>query len=103
MTIERFRMERYQSLHWHEVDYDLSESGVLPMTIRELMSLFAGALNDLGGYVLEQFGGSYADLVAAAGSGNRLFGPPRSHAREPVGEPRDRTRHRPAEQDRDAE
>ena len=30
MTIEQFRMERYQSLHWHEVDYDLSESGVLP-------------------------------------------------------------------------
>ena len=37
MTIEQFRMERYQSLHWHEVDYDLSESGVLPMTIRELL------------------------------------------------------------------
>jgi hypothetical protein len=26
MTIEQFRMERYQSLYWHEVDYDLSES-----------------------------------------------------------------------------
>jgi aspartate/methionine/tyrosine aminotransferase len=37
MTIEQFRMERYQSLYWHEVDYDLSESGVSPMTIRELL------------------------------------------------------------------
>jgi aspartate/methionine/tyrosine aminotransferase len=43
MTIERFRMERYQSLHWHEVDYDLSESGVLPMTIRELLGPAADA------------------------------------------------------------
>jgi aspartate/methionine/tyrosine aminotransferase len=43
MTIERFRMERYQSLHWHEVDYDLSESGVLPMTIRELLGPAAEA------------------------------------------------------------
>ena len=37
MTIEQFRMERYQSLYWHEVDYDLSESGVSPMTIAELL------------------------------------------------------------------
>jgi hypothetical protein len=43
MTIEQFRMERYQSLHWHEVDYDLSESGVLPMTIRELLGPVADA------------------------------------------------------------
>jgi aspartate/methionine/tyrosine aminotransferase len=43
MTIEQFRMERYQSLHWHEVDYDLSESGVLPMTIRELLGPAADA------------------------------------------------------------
>ncbi len=43
MTIERFRMERYQSRYWHEVDYDLSESGVLPMTIRELLGPAADA------------------------------------------------------------
>jgi hypothetical protein len=43
MTIEQFRMERYQSLHWHEVDYDLSESGVSPMTIRELLGPAADA------------------------------------------------------------
>jgi putative queuosine salvage protein len=41
--------------------------------IRELMSLFAGAWNDLGSYVLKRFGGSYAELVAAAGgSAERL-------------------------------
>jgi aspartate/methionine/tyrosine aminotransferase len=37
MKIDLFEMERYQSRYWHEVDYDLSESGVLPMTIRELL------------------------------------------------------------------
>ncbi len=43
MKIERFEMERYQSLHWHEVDYDLSESGVTPMTIRDLLGPAADA------------------------------------------------------------
>ncbi len=28
MRIDLFRMERMQSLHWHRVEYDLSESGV---------------------------------------------------------------------------
>ena len=37
MDIDQFAMERYQSLYWHLVDYDLSESGVLPMTMRELL------------------------------------------------------------------
>jgi aspartate/methionine/tyrosine aminotransferase len=57
MTIERFRMERYQSLHWHEVDYDLSESGVLPMTIRELLGPAAEAESFLAtklGYPLSE-------------------------------------------------
>src|SRR3990172_397880 len=35
--IDLFEMERYQSQYWHLVDYDLSESGVSPMTIRELL------------------------------------------------------------------
>jgi aspartate/methionine/tyrosine aminotransferase len=43
MAIEQFRMERYQSLHWHAVDYDLSESGVTAMTIRELLGPDADA------------------------------------------------------------
>jgi aspartate/methionine/tyrosine aminotransferase len=30
-------MERMQSLHWHEVEYDLSESGVRAMSMRELL------------------------------------------------------------------
>jgi aspartate/methionine/tyrosine aminotransferase len=41
--IELFEMERYQSLHWHRVEYDLSESGVVPMTIRELLGPAADA------------------------------------------------------------
>ena len=43
MAIEQFRMERYQSLYWHQVDYDLSESGVTAMTIRELLGPDADA------------------------------------------------------------
>ena len=43
MDIDLFRMERYQSLYWHQVEYDLSESGVLPMTIRELLGPTADA------------------------------------------------------------
>lgn len=41
--IEPFAMERYQSLYWHLVEYDLSESGVLPMTIRDLLGPLADA------------------------------------------------------------
>jgi hypothetical protein len=37
VDIDLFQMERMQSLYWHVVDYDLSESGVSPMTIRELL------------------------------------------------------------------
>jgi aspartate/methionine/tyrosine aminotransferase len=43
MAIEQFHMERYQSLYWHEVDYDLSESGVTAMTIRDLLGPEADA------------------------------------------------------------
>ena len=46
MTIERFEMERYQSLYWHLVDYDLSESGVSPMTIPELLGSEAASFVD---------------------------------------------------------
>jgi aspartate/methionine/tyrosine aminotransferase len=37
MRIDLFRMERMQSLHWHRVDYDLSESGVRPLKVSELL------------------------------------------------------------------
>jgi aspartate/methionine/tyrosine aminotransferase len=43
MRIEPFEMERYQSLFWHRVEYDLSESGVRPMSIRELLGPLADA------------------------------------------------------------
>jgi hypothetical protein len=43
--------------------------------IAELMGLFAQALNDLGGYVDERFGGSFRGLVESAdGSAERLAG-----------------------------
>jgi aspartate/methionine/tyrosine aminotransferase len=35
--IDLFAMERMQSLWWHQVDYDLSESGVSPLSIAELL------------------------------------------------------------------
>ncbi len=41
--IDLFEMERYQSMYWHVVDYDLSESGVQAMTIRELLGPTADA------------------------------------------------------------
>lgn len=43
--IDIFEMERMQSLHWHEVEHDLSESGVAPLSIRELLG--ADAAQDL--------------------------------------------------------
>jgi aspartate/methionine/tyrosine aminotransferase len=52
LDIERFEMERYQSRFWHEVEYDLSESGVLPMTIRELLGPAADAEAFLSGTAL---------------------------------------------------
>ena len=36
-SIDRFEMERMQSLYWYLVEYDLSESGVTPMSIAELL------------------------------------------------------------------
>lgn len=37
MRIETFRMERMQCLYEHEVEYNLSESGVAPLRIEELL------------------------------------------------------------------
>jgi len=41
--IDLFQMERMQSLYWHLVEYDLSESGVSPLTIRGLLGPDADA------------------------------------------------------------
>jgi hypothetical protein len=60
VDIDLFEMERMQSLYWHLVDYDLSESGVTPMTIRELLGPAADAeafLQTALGYPLSE--GSY--------------------------------------------
>ena len=43
MRIETFRMERMQSTYEHEVEYNLSESGVEPMTVAELIEGVAEA------------------------------------------------------------
>jgi len=42
MKIERFEMERYQCLYENEVDFNLSESGVQPMTLGDLVPGRAG-------------------------------------------------------------
>ncbi len=42
MKIKPFRMERWQSTWEHRVQYNLSESGVHPMTPRELLELAEG-------------------------------------------------------------
>src|SRR5919202_5571206 len=39
MRIERFEMERMQSTWENLVDYDMSESGVRPLTLRELVDM----------------------------------------------------------------
>ena len=36
-AIDVFRMERLQYLYWHRVEYDLSESGVSPLSIAEML------------------------------------------------------------------
>jgi aspartate/methionine/tyrosine aminotransferase len=67
MRIDLFRMERYQSLYWHTVEHDLSESGVLPMTIRGLLGPAADAEALLGtslGYPLSE--GSHESRAAVA-------------------------------------
>ena len=38
MPIDLFEMERMQSLYWHRVEHDLSESGVAPLRIEELIA-----------------------------------------------------------------
>lgn len=67
MNIEPFRMERWQSLHENQVEINLSESGVHPLSVREL--LLDSDLDELGDCLLgyPQTNGSEAlrGLVAA--------------------------------------
>ena len=46
MQFTPFRMERWQSTYEHRVDYNLSESGVHPLTVGELLAL-GGPMADL--------------------------------------------------------
>jgi aspartate/methionine/tyrosine aminotransferase len=52
MRIETFRMERMQCLFEHEVEYNLSESGVQPMTLEELL----GGEEALGAFLATEIG-----------------------------------------------
>ena len=69
MPIDLFEMERMQSLYWHRVEHDLSESGVAPLRIGELIegtgldpdSLFALPL----GYPLSEGSERTRDRIAA--------------------------------------
>jgi aspartate/methionine/tyrosine aminotransferase len=63
--IDVFEMERMQSLHWHEVEHDLSESGVRALTLRELLGERADETLDVAlGYPLSE--GSEASREAIA-------------------------------------
>jgi aspartate/methionine/tyrosine aminotransferase len=67
--IDPFRMERMQSLYWHRVEHDLSESGVTPLSIAELLRLAgteepASLLDAELGYPLSE--GSEATRAAIA-------------------------------------
>jgi aspartate/methionine/tyrosine aminotransferase len=46
-TFQPFAMERYMSAYEQAVEYNLSESGVHPMLLRELLELKEGSLDDL--------------------------------------------------------
>src|SRR3989442_15900149 len=48
MRIEPFRMERMQSTYENYVDYNLSESGVHPMRVSELLEMAGGPDRFLG-------------------------------------------------------
>lgn len=62
MRIDTFMMERMQSIHWHQVDYDLSESGVTPMTIAELL----GEHGDKEGFLATRLGYALSEGSALA-------------------------------------
>jgi aspartate/methionine/tyrosine aminotransferase len=47
MHFRPFAMERYQSTFENEVDYNLSESGVHPLSLRELLDMAGESIDDL--------------------------------------------------------
>jgi aspartate/methionine/tyrosine aminotransferase len=65
MDLPLFEMERYQSLYWHLVDYDLSESGVSPVSIAELLGPAVATFGDTAlAYPLSE--GSHESRAAIA-------------------------------------
>jgi aspartate/methionine/tyrosine aminotransferase len=69
MRIELFRMERMQSLYWHRVRFDLSESGVVPPSVEELLVLCGGGdggfLGTKLGYPLSEGSQELRERIAA--------------------------------------
>lgn len=68
MAFVPFRMERWQSTYEHRVRYNLSESGVQPLTVRELLEL-AGTDTDLDAVRLGCGQSNGFDTRASASSG----------------------------------
>ena len=60
--------ERLQALNAIDCTRIFGQTDNEEPAVAELMTLFSRALNDLGTYVLERFGGSFRALVAAADS-----------------------------------
>ncbi len=54
MRIDPFQMERMQSLWWHVVEYDLSESGVRPVSVEDLLRL--GGAGDPAEFIRTKLG-----------------------------------------------
>lgn len=66
MRVPAFAMERWQSHYEHQVRYNLSESGVLPFTLAEILELTGLAPDDVGlGY--PQTNGSLGLKASIAG------------------------------------
>jgi aspartate/methionine/tyrosine aminotransferase len=67
MRIDLFEMERMQSVHWHRVRYDLSESGVQPLRLDQLLALCGGRRETLRtrlGYPLSEGSGELRSQIA---------------------------------------
>ena len=62
MRYSPFAMERYQSTHEHRVKYNLSESGVHPMTLAELLEI-AGASTGVDDVLLGYGQSNGSDLL----------------------------------------
>jgi aspartate/methionine/tyrosine aminotransferase len=60
VQIDLFEMERMQSLYWHLVEYDLSESGVRPLPLSEMLNI--------GGLDRERFLGTALGYPLSEGS-----------------------------------